>query len=58
MMAKEIKLDAVELNKYITVHVELKRFTEGRIRWWIAMQLFKLAAIVANCNIEVEEPTS
>jgi hypothetical protein len=49
------KIDAINVMKNITITVKIKRFTEAKIRLWIGMQLIKLAALVMNMNVEIEE---
>lgn len=34
-------VDAVDLNKNLTINVRLKRYAQWRARWWIAMQLLR-----------------
>jgi hypothetical protein len=52
-MNTAVDIDVVELTKNFTVVIKLKRYTEWRVRWWLAKLLLFLAARVANCNIEV-----
>ena len=47
-------IDAVNMMKSITVTVKLKRNNELMFRLWVGRQLFKLAALVMNCNIKFE----
>ena len=41
--------------KNITVTVKIKRFTEAKIRLWIGIQLIKLASMIMNMNVEIED---
>ncbi len=54
-MAKYIDFDAVHMMKQVKIRITIKRFREWKIRLWIMFQLFKLAALVGNCNVEVED---
>ena len=52
-MAKA-ELDMVDAMRHTTFHVKIKRGTELRWRIWFATKLILLAAVVMNCNIDVE----
>ena len=46
--------DCVKTMRSITLTVKLKRLNELRLRVWLGRQMLKLAALVMNCNIEME----
>ena len=55
----EIDLDMVQLGKRATLHVNvnvnIKREREMRTRIWIACQLIKIAARIANMGVEFKD---
>jgi hypothetical protein len=45
-----------QLAQYITLTVRVKGQRIFWARWWVARKLLTLAALVAGCGLEVEEP--
>lgn len=45
-----------QLSRHITLTVRLKGQRIFWARWWVARKLLVLAALVAGCGLEVEEP--
>lgn len=48
------EVDAVDMMRRATMHVRIKRDRELAWRLWLGTRLIMLAALVMNCNIEVE----
>jgi hypothetical protein len=49
------EVDAVDGMRQVTMYLRIKRGTELRWRLWLGTRLIALAALVMNCNIEVDE---
>lgn len=47
-------VDVVNLMRDVTFHVTLKRATELKWRMWLGVHLLYLAAVVLNCNLEID----
>lgn len=48
------EIDMVDTMRYVTMYVKFRREREARWRWWLGMKLILLAAIIINCNVEIE----
>lgn len=54
MLVAKAELDMVDAMRRTTFHVKIKRGTELRWRIWLATKLIIWAAVVLNCNIDME----
>lgn len=53
MASTDATIRAGALNKQITMRVRVTGLRVWRARWWVAVNLLKLAARVAGCGIDV-----
>lgn len=44
------------LGRETTLTVTVRMARQFHVRLWLATQLFKLAAVVLDCNVVIEEP--
>lgn len=54
MATIKTQLDVVDGMRGTTLYVKIKRGTELQWRIWLATRLIMLAAMIMNCNIEIE----
>ncbi len=57
MAAIASTLDAVKLMREITVTIKFRRVREFRLRLFVGKLLFRTAAWIMNCRIEIEGPS-
>jgi hypothetical protein len=46
---------AGELSRRLTLNIRVRGMRVFKARWWVAIKLLRMAAIVAGCNIEIEK---
>ncbi len=49
------EVDAVNMMRQVTLHIRIKRDKELGFRLWLGARLIALAALVLNCQIEIEK---
>lgn len=54
MASTDVRVSQTRLMRHVTMHIRIVDATSFAVRRWLAIRCIKLAALLVNCNIQVE----